>query len=268
MFKFLLAGCVFIFPAWGYAKPQTLILQKQKITAAQRESLCAQLKISCQPDAIWQLYQVPNQSKHHYVIAQLQMFELERGTQGYQLHNHWDFSGYQPLSQTPHWTVEGASATEDRLDAQGKFIQPEALHIYPALFPVNEQAYSIALIQRWEEMYSGGGMREEVADFVQLKPQGKYQQIFQNIPFYVSRMIRACFSEQDYAQSNGNCHDLEKLVLNIDYQQPYIWRLNYHYVRTLSPSSDQQPAINQRKSFRLTRNDPEAIKIPQAWTTY
>ena len=267
MLKFLLAGCVLVFPAWGYAKPQTLILQKQKITQVQHESLCTQLKISCQADATWQLYQAPNQSKHHYVIAQLQLFELERFTQGFQLRNHWDFSGYLPLSQSPHWTVDGPVEKEDLLDEHGNFIRADALHLYPVLFPINDTDYSIALIQRWDEMYSGGGMTEEIADFLQLKPEGKYQQVFQNIPFSVSRMIRACFSEQDYAQSNEQCHDLEKLVLNIEYRQANTWRIKYHYMRTLSPSSDQQP-INQRQNYLLNVNTADAIQLPRAWTTY
>lgn len=244
MLKFLLAGCVCLFSVWGHAKPQAQILKPQKITQAQRESICSQLKISCNSDATWQLYQVPNQPKHH-----------------------WDFSDYQPLTQNPHWTVDGPVAPEDLLDENGKFVRADALHLYPVLFPVNDTDYSIALIQRWDEMYSGGGMTEEVADFLQLNPQGKYQQIFQNIPFSVSRMIRACFSEQDYAQSGEHCHDLEKLVLNIEYQQANTWRMKYHYVRTLSPSSDQQP-VNQSKRYILKSNDPQAIQIPAAWTSY
>lgn len=267
MLKFLLAGCVCLFPVLGHAKPQAQILKPQKITQAQRESICTELKISCNSDATWQLYQVPNQPKHHYVIAKLKLFELEKNAQSYQLRNHWDFSDYQPLTQNPHWTVDGPVAPEDLLDGQGHFVRADALHLYPVLFPVNDTDYSIALIQRWDEMYSGGGMTEEVADFLQLNPQGKYQQIFQNIPFSVSRMIRACFSEQDYAQSGEHCHDLEKLVLNIEYLQANTWRMKYHYVRSLSPSSDQQP-VNQSKRYILKSNDPQAIQIPAAWTSY
>ncbi|PWB13045.1 hypothetical protein DCO44_16115 [Acinetobacter sp. AM] len=267
MLKFLLAGCVCLFPVWGHAKPQAQILKPQKITQAQRESICSQLKISCNSDATWQLYQVPNQPKHHYVIAKLKLFELEKNAQSYQLRNHWDFSDYRPLTQNPHWTVDGPVAPEDLLDENGKFVRADALHLYPVLFPVNDTDYSIALIQRWDEMYSGGGMTEEAADFLQLNPQGKYQQIFQNIPFSVSRMIRACFSEQDYAQSGEHCHDLEKLVLNIEYLQANTWRMKYHYIRTLSPSSDQLP-MNQRKTYVLNANKADAIQFPSAWTEY
>lgn len=267
MLKLLLAGCVFSFPVFGYAKPQPLLLKQQKVTQAQRESLCTQLKISCHPDATWQLYQVPNHSKRHYVIEKLKLFELEENPQSYQLRNYWDFSAYQPLSQTPHWTVDGPSEKEDLLDQHGNFIRADALHLYPVLFPINDTDYSIALIQRWNEMYSGGGMTEEVADFLQLKPQGKYQQTFQNIPFSVSRMIRACFSEQDYAKSGGCCHDLEKLVLNIEYLQANTWHMKYHYIRTLSPSSDQSP-MNQRKNYVLKANTADAIQLPSAWTAY
>ena len=228
MLKLLLAGCVFVVPTFCYAKPQPLILKPQQVTQLQRERLCVQLKISCHPNATWQLYQVPNQSKRHYVIAKLKLFELEKKAHAYQLRNEWDFSSYQPLTQTPHWTVDGPESPEDLLDEHGHFIRADALHLYPVLFPLNETNYSIPLIQRWDEMYSGGGMTEEVADFLQLKPQGKYQQVFQNIPFLVSRMIRACFSEHDYAKSGEHCHDLEKLVLNIEYLQANTWRMKYH----------------------------------------
>ncbi len=267
MLKFSLAACICIFPAWGYAKPQTLILKAQPITQTQRQSLCTQLKISCEPDATWQLYQVPNDAKRHYLIAKLKLFELEKNAQRYQLRNDWDFSAYQPLSQTPHWTVDGPAEKEELLDQHGNFVRTDALHLYPVLFPINETDYSIALIQRWDEMYSGGGMTEEVADFLQLKPRGHYQQIFQNIPFSVSKMIRACFSEQDYATSGEHCHDLEKLVLNIEYLQTQTWRMKYHYMRSLSPSSDQLP-MNQRKTYVLKSNKADAIQIPSAWTAY
>ena len=267
MLKLLLAASVLIAPAFCYAKPQTLLLKPQQVTPVQRESICTELRISCNSDATWQLYQVPNQPKQHYVIAKLKLFELEKNAQSYQLRNYWDFSNYQPLTQNPHWTVDGPTVAEDLLDENGKFVRADALHLYPVLFPINEKDYSIALIQRWDEMYSGGGMTEEVADFLQLNPQGKYQQIFQNIPFSVSRMIRACFSEQDYAQSGEHCHDLEKLVLNIEYQQANTWRMKYHYVRTLSPSSDQLP-MNQRKTYVLNANKADAIQFPRTWTEY
>ncbi len=107
---------------------------------------------------------------------------------------------------------------------------PNGLKIFPALYPLNKNEYAIAVLNTWFTGYSGGGRFEENADFIELKPKGKYQVALKDINFSTSEMIRACFSEQDYKKS-PHCHDEKWMTLNIRFkdigQSYYLWQLNY-----------------------------------------
>lgn len=248
--------CYLLLAGSSYAASDTLQFKQQKVTSQQAQSLCQQITLTCDQAATWQLYQVPEQPEDYYVIAQLQLFHLVQKNKTLKLLNQWDFSDYQPKKVTTHWTVEEASDPSDER------------HLYPVLFRISEQGYAIGLIQRFNEMYSGGGMTEEVADFFELKPKGQAELMYSNIPFYVTRMIRACFSQEDYEQSGeGRCHDNEDLLLNIRYQKPYQWQLNYRYTRVLSPVSDQKPA-NGKVSYRVQAKQFKPIQLPAAWHEY
>ena len=240
----------------SYAASDTFALKQLEATAQQAQSLCQQIALTCDKSAAWQLYQVSEQPEQYYVIAQLQLFQLTQTNKTFRLLNQWDFSDYQPKQVNTHWTVEEASKPSDER------------HLYPALFRVSEQSYAIGLIQRFNEMYSGGGMTEEVADFFELKANSKAELMFSNLPFYVTRMIRACFSQEDYERAGDvGCHDNENMLLNIRYQKPYQWQLNYRYTRVLSAVSDQKPA-NGRARYVVQAKQFKPIQLPTAWQEY
>lgn len=231
-----------------------LNLTKFKATPTQRQSLCKQVPSSCN-DQNWQLYQVQQQAQSFYAISGLKLYQFNQNNKSLALINQWDFSKAEPKSVTTHWTTDEDPGISD------------IRHLYPALFKISEQNYAIALIQSFRESYAGGAMTEEVADFFELQTDRRYQLQFSNIPFSVSRLIRACFSAEQYERAGDeHCHDEESLVLNIRYQKPYQWQMKYHYYRRLSPVSDQRP-VNQRRNYILNQTN-KTIKFPASWTEY
>lgn len=77
--------------------------------------------------------------------------------------------------------------------------------IYPALYPISPTEWAVALTTSLSEMYSGGGANFTTADFILLKSD-KAVKAVSGIPFSCSKMVRACFGENDYKYSK-HCHD-------------------------------------------------------------
>lgn len=236
------------------ASAQTISFQKQEMTKQKTTVLCDLIPDQCRNKPTWTLYKTAQKANQYYLMSNLKLYQLEQNKHSYKILNQWDFSQYTPQKVSTHWTTEDINTPSEQ-----KFL-------YPALFKISEKTYAIAFIQSFHESYSGGGMNEEVADFFELIPQQKPKLMFQNIPFSVYRMIRACFSEQDYQKSgDGRCHDEENLVLNIAYLKPYTWQMQYHYSSVLSPASDQK-AMDVRKNFILEKGKQEMIQIPKSWS--
>lgn len=225
-----------------YTLPQEKILQKRALSSLQQTQFCQRFHAWC-ADGKVDLFQVKNNPEQLYVVQELKLAEIQQGAQDFKLLNQWDFSGYQPRSQVARWAASDL-ADEDK-----------HLSIFPKLFPINAHDYAVGIVQSWQEGYSGGGMSEEVVDFVHLKPNGQYQQVFQNIPLSMNRMIRACFSEEDYTNSNEKCHDEYSLSSQIAYVKPYTWQVKYRYQADYSPASDSgTKPVNQQKTYILKDN--------------
>lgn len=238
------------------AATEAITLQKQEMTTQKRTVLCNLIPDQCQNKPIWTLYRWAEQPQQYYLISNLKLYQLKQVKQSYQLLNQWDFSNYTPQKVSTHWMIEDIGSASDQK------------HLYPALFKISENSHAIALIQTFREIYSGGGMHEEIADFFEIVPHQRPKLIFQNIPFSAYRMIRACFSEEDYIKSGeGYCHDDENLILNIQYRKAYSWQMQYHYARNLSPVSDQKP-LNQKKNYILQKGAQETIQFPRTWMEY
>lgn len=98
----------------------------------------------------------------------------------------------------------------------------EPLRIYPALYPTGRGSFAIAVISTVRDMYSGGGASFEVADFLRFigRRSGDsataFDAVYLGVPFSCSKMIRACFSEREYAKSR-HCHDESAGSLHIRY---------------------------------------------------
>lgn len=234
------------------AKPQEIILKKQNLSTQQIKQLCDLLPESCRDQPVWYLYTTVKQD--YYLIDHLKFYQLGFEKQKFNIQQHWDFSSYRPQTQQPRW------ASHDEGDEIGY------LSIFPKLFALNETDFALGIVQTWTEGYSGGGMEEEVVDFLKLKPKGQYEQVFQNIPLSMYRMIRACFSEQQYIESKGKCHDDYSLDLQIVYVKPMTWQLKYYYQVDYSPASDSKRAsFKQHKNYLLQRNSADAIQLPKIW---
>ncbi|HFH0417345.1 TPA: hypothetical protein ACGHO4_004832, partial [Salmonella enterica subsp. diarizonae serovar 61:i:z] len=72
--------------------------------------------------------------------------------------------------------------------------------------PLSKVKLAVALVSKWSTNYSGGGREEEYANFMMINDDGTYQPAFKNILFSSKEMIKACFTEDDYAKQS-HCHD-------------------------------------------------------------
>ncbi len=159
---------------------------------------------------------------------------------------------------TQQWHVLTPTQDDDQRSSQ---------YVYPKLFPLDQKRYAIAGIKTYSEMYSGGGANIERADFYELLANGQTKPLMQNYPFSFGRMIRACFSEEDYERSKGDCHDEDGLSVDIQVLKPMLWQFRYAYGLHVSPASD-----SDEKSYKGSRilnidlnHPPIQPKIPETW---
>lgn len=134
-------------------------------------------------------------SSNYYAILpgpQLLKMSLVSGI-GWIILQKWDFSDYQP---------------KDRETGDG---EAPPLEIYPALYPLGSDRLAVAVLAGWSESYSGGGGGWEVADFVELSPNGGHVGAARvaKLPFSCNKSIRACFSEHDYQHSPHCSEDFD-----------------------------------------------------------
>lgn len=123
------------------------------------------------------------------------------------------------------WEFGGKNNNADSHDDDE--LTNEGVYIYPALYPLSNTKQAVALVSKWATSYSGGGREEEYANFMMINNDGSYEAAFKNIPFSSKEMIRACFSEDDYAKKS-HCHDENWSILNLkfidDGKKYYSWK--------------------------------------------
>ncbi|ENX11970.1 hypothetical protein F895_03475 [Acinetobacter sp. CIP 64.2] len=221
---------------------QILEFKKGQLSATEQTQLCEQVKELCQRKPQWLSLKTPDQS----------LWLLSEGNIAQFSHSN---SGFKVLTQ---WQIPLAPAEEMARSKQ---------FIFPKLFPMDQNRYAVALIDTLTESYSGGGASVERASFYELQNSGQTHRFIENYPFNFSRMIRACFSEQDYENSKGKCHDEDGLSLDIRPIKPMLWQFRYRYSLDVSPASD-----SGEKSFKGSHNlnidlnkAPEQPNIPAEW---
>lgn len=82
--------------------------------------------------------------------------------------------------------------------------------LHNKIYELGNSQYLIGIIDHSSTMYSGGGASAENLHLYKLSKNGKIWGIGQellNIPYSGSKLIRSCFSEQDYEDRLGACHD-------------------------------------------------------------
>ena len=158
---------------------------------------------------------------------------------------YWDFSSFQPSSPIPY---------DDR----------SKISIYPALYPVAEKTWALALVISYSEAYAGGGGWFQVADFVILKQDqsgvGTYAVLYETIPFSCAKQLRACFSEEEHKKS-PHCIEESSGILRIAFSQEkkaprFKWQFTWedwcwpaHVPETKSKGTSQRFEPSERVSF-------------------
>ena len=206
------------------AQLQILEFKKGKLSQVEQMQICEQLKDLCQQQAQWRSLKTVDQNL--WLLSGSDIAQFRLSTTG--------------LKLTHQWRIQLAPSEEMAWTSQ---------YIFPKLFPMAENRYAIAQIDTFSEMYSGGGAGIERANFYELKDSGQTHRFIENYPFSFNRMIRACFSEQDYKSSKGKCHDEDRLSLDIRPLKPMVWQFHYRYSLEVSPASD-----SGEKSFKGSRN--------------
>ena len=242
-------GCVMLAGIFGWlatsavaAPLQILEFKKAQLSQIEQDQLCKQVKDLCQKGLQWRSLKTPDQNL--WILS-----------------NRNDIAQFKPTAMgfklVRKWNIVTV-ASEDGHHNQ---------YIFPKLFPLTQQRYAIAIIDQFSEMYSGGGAGIERASFYELEGSGNERPLIKNYPFSFSRMIRACFSEQDYKSSKGKCHDEDGLSLEIRPIKPMLWQFRYRYSLEVSPASD-----SSEKSFKGSRNlnidlnkAPKKPNIPANW---
>lgn len=232
----------------GFASPsfaaalQVQSFKKFAWNQAEQKQLCTQLSALCQQSEKWRSLKTADGHLWILLNGDIAQFSVSA-------------SEVKLLQQ---WQIELAKPEHDGSNTQ---------FVFPKLFPMTQNRYAVAVIDRYSEMYSGGGAGVERASFYELKDSGKTQSFIQNYPFSLNRMIRACFSEQDYERSKGHCHDEDALSLDIRSIKPMLWQFRYRYSLAVSPASD-----SGEKSYKGSRNinidlnkAPAQPNIPVQW---
>lgn len=226
-----------------FAAPlQILEFKKGQLSQVEQTQICEQLKGICLQQAQWRSLKAVDQNL--WLLSGSDIAQFRLSTTG--------------LKLTHQWRIQLVPSEEMARTSQ---------YIFPKLFPMTENRYAIAQIDTFSEMYSGGGAGIERANFYELKDSGQTHRFIENYPFSFNRMIRACFSEQDYDTSKGKCHDEDRLSVDIRPIKPMLWQLRYRYSLDVSPTSD-----SGEKSFKGSRNlnidlnkAPKQPNIPANW---
>lgn len=227
------------------AKPlEILSFKKDQLTSLENQQICQQLQPQCSSSKAFSSVKMNPSSI--WVLANDQIVQFQKSQNAFKKQNTWRF---KQLNQ---------------VDAEG---ETDQYKLFPKLFPMDQNRYAVALLNQRTEGYSGGGAVIQRADFIELKHTGQTHQFITDYPFYFSQMIRACFSEEEYESSEGHCHDLYDLNLDIRVIKPMHWQLRYSYVTQISPASDSgEKSGKYRRNIEIDLNQtPKQLDLPEGW---
>lgn len=243
MFKPWITAATLLLSPLLIANPiSTQMLTEVSLSEPQLNAICQQLP-RCDADSA-SFYEGRN-AEYYFIDESPQIARFTK-TATYQLKQRWDFADYQHESEIH----EGAYG--------------QHLYIEPKLYPLNQTQWGIAIVKYGFGAYSGGGIREERADIIQLNDDGSYQTALKDIPFYYESMIRACFWEED--ADSPHCHDEDLLTTAITYQdigKPYYqWEITYTSTYWSAHVPKSQALVQEEKEQRVPfeslnkRSDP------------
>lgn len=219
----------------------------ESVDTAWRARLCALLPQPCTVERL-ELYRPRGAAPGEHVLLSAEPLAMARvrrtaGADAWQLDRLHDFSAYaRALAKK---AKEGDGGTPDA-----------HLSLAPALYPLAEGRWAVAVQQTVTEGYSGGGASFSTADFVPLEGGPAVQA---GIPFSCSKMVRACFSEKEYKTSK-HCHDESFGSLRIAYGEPakaggpYAWQ--FMWLQTEWPQNEPERAATTTR-VRFTAKTTE-----------
>lgn len=207
-------------------------------------SLCAALKNHCDAEKETTLWKSKADANTYYLInSSPELMKIEKTASTYSVKGRWDFSQY-------HHSHSEQNQSDDELSASG-------VTLYPALYPLSQTQLAVALVSQWSTAYSGGGREENYADFMQINDDGSYKAAFKDILFSSREMIRACFSEQDYARKS-HCHDESWRVLQLKIADEG----KTYYSWTFITQSSDWPSFTEKSA--ITTSVSREVKVPFA----
>ena len=244
MLALLVAGQVVAAPA---ARLFDAVKKPESIDPEWRARLCALLPQPCDPQVLG-LYRPRGAAAGNYAVLSneplaMAMVRYKRvaDSKTWQLERLHDFSGYAAALKKE----SGAGLSELRVS------------LAPALYPLAEGQWAVAVLQTVSEMYSGGGASFSKADFVPVEDASRA--VYEGIPFSCSKMVRACFSEKEYKQSK-HCHDESSGSLRISYGEAaspgeaYSWQ--YTWLQSEWPAhAPAHAAATSRLHFAATTTE-------------
>lgn len=240
---FVVAAMFVCFANPAFAAPLDILeFKKTQLSQNEQDQVCIQVKNFCEHPDQWWVLKTADQKL--WLLSGGDIIQFNHSAAGLKVLRQW----HKDLSNQKEGTSDGQ-------------------FIFPKLFPMTQNRYAIAVIDSFSEMYSGGDANIERASFYELQESGNERLFIKNYPFSFSRMIRACFSEQDYESSKGNCHDEDSLSLDIRPIKPLLWQFRYRYSLGVSPASDSgEKSYNGSRNLNIDLNKaPEQPSIPETW---
>ena len=189
---------LFTFTAMADASDNTIKpipLTALKKNSKQYFNICEAVKNECKPEAV--IWKEKNKNEFYLASPGPRLIKIKKVNNEYFSVNKWDFS-----------------MENNNKDILNNELTRTGIYIYPALYPLNKIKKAVALVSKWSVSYSGGGRQEEYANFLMINDNDSYQLAFKNVPFSSKEIIRACFTEDDYAK-NTHCHDESWDILNL-----------------------------------------------------
>lgn len=227
-------------------------------------AICLKLSKPCDP-SLTKVYIASSKPEDPFYLideSKPMLVRLEKGLAGeWRVTDQWDFSEYRHSSRP----------LDDFQDSK------EPLFIHPALYPIGDKRWAIAIVSKQSEGYAGGGAWFSVADFVLLSPlQGEgpsIERIYAGVPFSCAKQIRACFTEEEYRTSR-HCHETWAGSLSIvfprrsDLADPS-WRFSWHE-RYWPPHVTHAQSKVIGSSFRVLRADgtSETVGLPEKLSSF
>lgn len=234
-----------------------------KLDASWRDVLCKHPGIDCQDEDI-QLYAAPKLAGSAYFAIlpkHRQLAQLDHDS-AWRVSGNWSFDDYR----------HSAAGRGDGLSEQAE----NAFSIEPALYPLGQGDYAVALVYTLSEGFAGGAASYDIADFISLNEARDYLNtpaqadkdtdtgmptVFTEIPLSCSKGLRACFSEREYKQPH--CSEDSSGHLDIRYQAAadgtLDWALAWHetYWPPHKPASYTKKTVTRALLRQLAPTQPQ-----------